>query len=53
MRRVLLFLLAAAGAHAAEEVVVDFEAATVGKPVPNWTEKAVTFALAEPPQGSA
>ena len=52
MRRVLLFLLAAAAALAANEVVVDFEAATIGKPVPTWTEKAVSFALAEPPRTS-
>lgn len=52
MKRVLLFFFAAAGAGAADEVAVDFEAATIGKPVPTWTEKAVTFALAEPPRTS-
>jgi hypothetical protein len=34
------------------EIVIDFENATVGKPVPAWTEKGVTFALAEPPRTS-
>ena len=30
------------------EVVIDFESAAIGKPVPTWTEKGVTFALAAP-----
>lgn len=30
------------------EIVVDFEQADVGKPVTNWVEKGVTFALAHP-----
>jgi hypothetical protein len=34
------------------EVVIDFEQATIGKPVPTWTEKDVTFALAEAPKNS-
>jgi hypothetical protein len=34
------------------EVVIDFEQATIGKPVPTWMEKGVTFALAEPPRTS-
>ena len=34
------------------EVVLDFEQATIGKPVPSWTEKGVTFALAEAPKQS-
>lgn len=42
---------AAFGASPAE-VVIDFEQATVGKPVPAWTEQGVTFALAEPPRTS-
>lgn len=52
MRRFLLFALGAAFASAAEEIVVDFESATIGKPMPTWTEKGVTFALAEPPRTS-
>jgi hypothetical protein len=32
----------------AEEVVVDFEQAQIGKPVPTWTEKGVVFKLAGP-----
>ena len=34
-------------AHA-EEVVIDFEQAEIGKPVPTWTEKGVVFNLAGP-----
>jgi hypothetical protein len=33
----------------AEEVTVDFEQAEIGKPVPTWTEKGVSFKLASPP----
>ena len=36
----------------ATEVVIDFEQATIGKPVPTWTEKDVTFTLAEAPKNS-
>lgn len=32
----------------AEEIVVDFEQAEIGKPVPTWTEKGVVFNLAGP-----
>lgn len=32
----------------AEEIVVDFEQAEIGKPVPSWTEKGVVFELAGP-----
>jgi hypothetical protein len=45
------FLLTIGGAAAAAEtaeVVIDFESAAIGKPVPTWTEKGVTFALAAP-----
>ncbi len=52
MKRLLLLLCGAAAASAADEVVVDFESATIGKPVPSWTEKGVSFALAEPPRTS-
>ncbi len=52
MKRLLLLVCGAAAASAADEVVVDFESATIGKPVPSWTEKGVSFALAEPPRTS-
>ena len=39
-------LVCAAPASRAEEVVVDFEQAEIGKPKPNWTEKGVVFSLA-------
>ena len=32
----------------AEEIVIDFEQAEIGKPKPTWTEKGVVFALAGP-----
>ena len=49
-----IFLSAATALFAADmhEVVLDFEQATIGKPVPTWTEKGVTFALAEAPKQS-
>ena len=49
-----IFLSAATAVLAADagDVVLDFEQATIGKPVPTWTEKGVTFALAEPPRTS-
>lgn len=34
----------------AEDIVLDFESATVGKPVSNWTEKSVVFDLAHGPK---
>src|SRR5690349_12988338 len=57
MRRraaIAVFLSAAGALFAADaaDVVLDFEQATIGKPVPTWTEKGVTFALAEPPRTS-
>jgi hypothetical protein len=36
----------------AGEIVLTFESATVGKPVPSWTQGSVTFALASAPQRS-
>ena len=33
----------------AEEIVIDFEHAEIGKPVMNWVEKGVTFTLAHQP----
>ena len=43
-----LVLLGACSAACAEEVVIDFEQAEIGKPVPTWTEKGVVFKLAGP-----
>jgi hypothetical protein len=43
-----VLLLGAACLARAEEVVVDFEQAEIGKPVPAWTEKGVAFKLAAP-----
>lgn len=37
----------AAAAHA-EEIVIDFEQAEIGKPTPTWTEQGVVFQLAGP-----
>lgn len=49
----LLFALAiATRVFGANEVVIDFEQAAIGKPVPTWTEKDVVFALAEAPKTS-
>jgi len=47
----LLFILAATTLAAAEprEIVVDFEAAELGKPVREWKEKDVVFTLASAP----
>jgi len=44
----LLALLGAAAAAFGEEVVIDFEQAEIGKPVPTWTEKGVVIKLAGP-----
>ena len=46
--RALLVLLGAVSVVHAEEVVIDFEQAEIGKPVPQWTEKGVVFNLAGP-----
>lgn len=51
MTRLAAIALALAGtafAARAEEIVVDFESAQIGKPVATWTEKGVVFALAGP-----
>ena len=49
---ILIFTLALTVAMAAEPkgIVIDFEQAEVGKPVPSWTEKGVVFSLAGAPQ---
>jgi hypothetical protein len=43
-------VLSAVALRSAEprEVVIDFEQAEIGKPVPSWTEQDVVFALADP-----
>jgi hypothetical protein len=45
----LMFVLAAASAAGADEVVIDFEQAEIGKPAPTWTDKGVVFRLAGTP----
>ena len=50
MKRCFAFM-ALAGAVSvghAEEIVIDFEQAEIGKPAPTWTEKGVVFNLAGP-----
>jgi hypothetical protein len=49
---ILFATVGTAAAAASPETVIDFEQTTIGKPVPTWTEKGVTFALAEPPRSS-
>ena len=44
----LLVLVGVISSASAEEIVIDFEQAEVGKPVPTWTEKGVVFKLAGP-----
>jgi hypothetical protein len=44
----LLMCFAAASVSGADEVVVDFEQAEIGKPLPTWIEKGVAFRLAGP-----
>jgi hypothetical protein len=44
----LLVLVGVITSASAEEIVIDFEQAEVGKPVPTWTEKGVVFNLAGP-----
>lgn len=54
-RRLAIALVACIGtvsAAPAAEVVIDFEQAEIGKPVPTWTEKGVEFKLAGPPTKS-
>jgi hypothetical protein len=50
-RRFAIAFLALGGivpAARAEEIVIDFEQAEIGKPIPTWTEKGVIFNLAGP-----
>ena len=44
----LLALVAVVSAARAEEIVIDFEQAEVGKPVATWTDQGVVFNLAGP-----
>jgi hypothetical protein len=44
----LLTMVAAIPAARAAEIVIDFEQAEIGKPIPTWTEKGVVFNLAGP-----
>jgi hypothetical protein len=48
----LLMLLAVLASSASEEIVIDFEQAEIGKPMTNWVEKGVVFALAHQPRQS-
>jgi hypothetical protein len=45
-------LLGAAAVARAEEIVIDFEQAEIGKPIPSWTDKGVVFKLAAAPAHS-
>ena len=45
---VLLAMLGAAATARAEEIVLDFEQAEIGKPMPSWTDKGVVVKLAGP-----
>ncbi len=47
-----LMVLSAFGFAVAEETVIDFESAEIGKPIPQWTEKDVVFDLAHAPTKS-
>jgi hypothetical protein len=54
-RRFAITFLAMVGAVSvarAEEVVIDFEQAEIGKPVATWTDKGVVLKLAGPPTKS-
>ncbi len=44
----LLALVAVVSAARAEEIVIDFEQAEIGKPVATWTDQGVVFNLAGP-----
>ena len=54
MKRLFAFLIlvGAVPAGQAAEIVIDFEQAEIGKPIPKWTEKGVVFNLAGPPTQS-
>src|SRR6478672_9144881 len=44
----LALLMGAVTVVRAAEIVIDFEQAEIGKPMPTWTEKGVVFNLAGP-----
>jgi hypothetical protein len=48
----LIALIGIVSVSHAEEVVVDFEQAEIGKPKPTWSEKGVVFSLAGSPTRS-
>lgn len=50
----LISVTLSGGAWAADppEVIIDFECAEIGKPVPEWTEQGVSFVLASAPVNS-
>lgn len=48
----LAVLLGTTFAARADDVVIDFERAEIGKPVPSWTEQGVVFQLAGAPAHS-
>lgn len=47
-----LFALASPNLVVADESIVDFESAEIGKPIPQWTEQEVVFELAHVPKKS-
>jgi hypothetical protein len=51
-RFAFLILVGAVSAASAEEIVIDFEQAEIGKPMPTWTERGVVFKLAGAPTQS-
>lgn len=46
---IVLFALLGAAPVSAEELMIDFEQAEIGKPMSSWTEQGVVFELAGPP----
>jgi len=51
-RFAFLVLVVAVPAARADEIVIDFEQAEIGRPTPTWTEKGVVFNLAGAPTQS-
>ena len=51
-RFAFLILVGAVLPARADEIVIDFEQAEIGKPMPTWTEKGVVFKLAGAPAQS-
>ncbi len=50
IRFIFIFLAASSVSGMSGEIVIDFEQAQIGKPITNWVEKGVTFALAHEPK---